>query len=100
MPGFFDLTDPDNAAMLGLAAGLLQAGAPQRLPMPTGAAFGNGLAAALNAGLAAQRLQPRPREAPAVQQAAALQQLGGGAPPVSYGPLLPYPWPMRGKSAL
>jgi len=92
MPGFFDLSDPDNAAMLGLAAGLLQAGAPQRLPVPTGAALGSGLAAALNAGLAAQRFQARPRRTPAAQQDALLQQLAGGAPAVSYGPLLPSPW--------
>ncbi len=91
MPGFFDLSDPDNAAMLGLAAGLLQAGAPQRLPMPTGAALGSGLAGALNAGLAAQHLQARPRQTPAAQQAL-LQQLVGGVPAVSYGPVRSSPW--------
>lgn len=49
MAGFFDLTDPDNAALLGMASGLLQAGAPSRLPMPLGAALGRGLQAGLAA---------------------------------------------------
>jgi len=98
MAGFFDLSDPDNAAMLGLAAGLLQAGAPQRLPMPTGVALGSGLASALNAGLAAQRLQGRPRQTPAAVQQAVLQQgrvpqVTFSAPAPSYGPVLPWRWP-------
>jgi hypothetical protein len=57
MAGFFDLTDPDNAALLGLASGLLQAGAPSRLPVPLGAALGRGLATGLDAGMAAQHLR-------------------------------------------
>ena len=47
MPGFFDLSDPNNRALLGLASGLLQAGAPSRLLVPFGVALGNGLQGAL-----------------------------------------------------
>lgn len=105
MAGFFDLSDPDNAAMLGLASGLLQAGMPQRLPVPTGAAFGSGLAAALNAGLAAQRLQDaRGLHKPAAQQpdipqpasqSTVLQQLAAASAP-SYMPMLPPRWLLAG----
>lgn len=51
MAGFFDLTDPENAALLGLASGFLQAGAPSRLPVPLGVAFARGLQDAVNAQL-------------------------------------------------
>jgi len=101
MAGFFDLSDPDNAAMLGMAAGLLQAGMPSRLPVPMGAALGQGLAGGLNAGLAAQRLQAAraPQKAAPQQptpQPAVLRQLMAGAPTASYGPVLPWPWLMSG----
>lgn len=82
MAGFFDLSDPDNAAMLGLASGLLQAGMPSRLPVPMGAALGSGLAAGLNAGLAAQRLQAARVPQKSASQQAIPQQLTAGAPAV------------------
>lgn len=75
MAGFFDLSDPQNAALLGLASGLLQAGMPSRLPMPLGAVLGHGLAAGLNAGLAAQRSR----------QSAALRQIAAAAAPSAGG---------------
>ncbi len=54
MAGFFDLSDPDNAALLGMASGLLQAGAPSRLPMPLGVALGRSLQAGIQAGQRAE----------------------------------------------
>lgn len=82
MAGFFDLSDPENAALLGLASGLFQAGMPSRLPVPLGAALGHGLAAGLNAGLAAQRSR----------QSAALRQIAAAAaPPGDGNPIL---WPV------
>jgi hypothetical protein len=95
MAGFFDLSDPDNAAMLGMAAGLLQAGMPSRLPVSMGAALGQGLAAGLNAGLAAQRLHaayPPQKLAPQkpAPQPAVLPQLTSGTPAASFGPQLPW----------
>ncbi len=97
MAGFFDLSDPDNAAMLGMAVALLQAGAPSRLPVPLGAALGSGLAGGLNAGLAAQRAQAaRQGQWPTARQAA-LRQLTAGAPAVSYGQLLPWQWLPSGR---
>jgi len=94
MAGFFDLSDPDNAAMLGLAAGLLQAGAPSRLPVPLGAALGSGIASGLKAGLEAQRLQsgrvPQQRAGQqATPQQLAPRQTTGGAP-APYPMLLPW----------
>ena len=56
MAGFFDLTDPENAALLGIASGLLQAGAPSRLPVPFGLALARGVEGGLNAGLGRRRL--------------------------------------------
>lgn len=82
MAGFFDLSDPDNAALLGLASGLLQAGAPSRLPVPLGAALGSGLASGLKAGLAAQR----------AQSGRLLQQYAAGAPARAYAGPLVLPW--------
>lgn len=77
MAGFFDLTDPDNAALLGIASGLLQAGAPSRLPMPLGVALGRSLQEGLNAEFGRR-----------VAQAAALRRLGlAGAPPVAPVPV-------------
>lgn len=79
MAGFFDLSDPENAALLGLASGLLQAGMPSRLPVPLGAVLGRSLATGLDAGLAAQR----------ARQSAALHQLAAAAtPPVSGSAML------------
>lgn len=54
MAGFFDLSDPDNAALLGMASGLLQAGAPSRLPVPLGVALGLSLQAGVQAGQRAE----------------------------------------------
>ena len=54
MAGFFDLSDPDNAALLGMASGLLQAGAPSRLPVPLGVALGRSLQAGVQAGQRAE----------------------------------------------
>jgi hypothetical protein len=73
MAGFFDLTDPDNAALLGLASGLLQAGAPSRLPVPLGAALGRGLQDAINVELGRR-----------LAQATALSRRGlSGVPPLA-----------------
>ncbi len=49
MAGFFDLSDPENAALLRMASGLLQAGAPSPVPIPFGVALGRGLQAAMAA---------------------------------------------------
>ena len=97
MAGFFDLSDPDNAAMLGLASGLLQAGMPQRLPVPMGAALGQGLTGGLSAGLAAQRLLAAHSPQKLAPQKTAPQQpvfpqLAAGAPAASFGPLVPWSW--------
>jgi hypothetical protein len=85
MAGFFDLSDPDNAALIGLASGLLQAGMPSRLPVPLGAALGQGLATGLDAGLAAQRQR----------QAALRRQIAAAAsPPVTNVNGNPVLWPV------
>lgn len=76
MPGFFDLTDPDHLTLLGLASGLMQAGAPSRLPVPFGLALGRGL----DIGLAAA--DPRLRGAAALRQ----QFAPGGHPLLPAGP--------------
>lgn len=90
MAGFFDLSDPQNAALLGLASGLLQAGMPSRLPMPLGAALGRGLAAGLDAGLTAQRLR---------QSAALRQQITAAArPPAMNGNQVLWPATWSGPS--
>jgi hypothetical protein len=49
MAGFFDITDPNNRALLGLISGFLRAGAPSRLPVPFGLALGEGAQGLLNA---------------------------------------------------
>ncbi len=59
MPGYFDFTDPNNAALWGAVSGLLRAGAPSRVPVPLGAALGNAGLAALRA--ARQAAQDRAR---------------------------------------
>ena len=99
MAGFFDLSDPDNAALLGMASGLLQAGAPSRLPVPPGAALGRGLQAGIQAGLRAQAASRRDDPLAALRRhlaAASLARLGTtpptmapfGAPPLGPGPAL------------
>lgn len=83
MPGFFDLSDPDNAALLGMASGLLQAGAPSRLPVPPGVALGRGLQAGIQAGLTASANSRRTDSLAALRRRLA----AAGSTPLGLAPL-------------
>ena len=80
MAGFFDLGDPENATLLGIASRLFQAGAPSRLPVPIGLA----LAHALQSGREASWSR-RSRLAAAARHAAFAAGAPFGGPPAVLG---------------
>lgn len=80
MAGFFDLGDPQNAALLAIASRLFQAGAPARLPMP----FGLALARALQTGREAPWTRPS-RLAAAARRPATAAGAPFGGPPAALG---------------
>lgn len=71
-------TDPNQAAMMGLASGLLQAGGPSRMPITFGQAFANGMNNSGSAYKSAIDMQ-REQMAFAMQQQQLMQALRQGA---------------------
>lgn len=84
-----DYGDPKTAALLGLAQGLLSAGAPHSTPVSFTGALGQGVSGALSAASEAQKYSYLAQQAQALKYANALSQ--AKADELAKGASMPYP---------